>query len=393
MSAAAASAEGAPPEEPDRLGDAPHPRHARALYGQAAAEASFLDAYNSGRLHHGWLITGPRGVGKATLAWRIARFLLTRPAAQGAGGGGLFADAPAPSAPPAAQSLETDPDHPVIRRMAALSEPRLFLLRRGHDEKRNVLRREITVDEVRRLGSFFRLSAADGGRRVVIVDSADELNANAANALLKLLEEPPENATLLLVSHQPSALLPTIRSRCRALRCLPLGPEDLERAMSAAGQGDPGYEIGALSELAGGSVGAAIRLAGQEGLAAYGAIVALMESLPKLDRPAALRLCESAAGPKNAERFELLVELLDLFLARAARTGISGPPLVEAAPGEAALMLRLSPDAAAARRWAELQQELGARARQGRAVNLDPAALLLDMILRIADAASRIAAR
>ncbi len=407
MSAAAAAETDLPPE-PDRLGDAPHPRHTARLHGQQAAERAFLEAFNSGRLHHGWLITGPRGVGKATLAWRIARFLLSRPVpsgpdAQGRGAAapGLFGSGDLPETPPpgspagvdagdaaGAQGLDLAPDHPIARRVAALSEPRLFLLRRGWDAQRKALRREITVDEVRRLNGFFQLSAADGGRRVVVVDCADDLNTNAANALLKLLEEPPENATLLLVSHQPSALLPTIRSRCRILRCQPLGPDDLERAMSDAGMGETGREGAALAELAGGSVGAAIRLSGQDGLKAYREIVTLMQSLPGLDRPAALRLAESAAGAQRAERFDLLLELLDLFLARLARTGISGPPLVEAAPGEAALMQRLCPDAAAARLWAGLQQELGARARQGRAVNLDPAALLLDMILRIAEAAT-----
>ncbi len=363
--------------EPDRVEGAPHPRETTRLVGQQAAEAAFLEAFNAGRLHHGWLITGPRGVGKATLAWRIARFLLaTDPAA----------DTP--------QGLDIPRDHPVARRMAALAEPRLFLLRRAWDEQRKRLKQVITVDEVRKLGGFFHLSATDGGRRVVIVDSADEMNPSAANALLKLLEEPPAGAVLLLVSHQPSRLLPTIRSRCRELRCPPLPPADLARAVSAANGDDEGATPPqALAALSGGSVGEALRLSGLGGMETYTELVALFSTLPRLDRPRALKLAESAAGPRNAERFDLLLRLVDLFLTRTARTGVTGPPLVEAASGEGELMQRLSPDAAAARAWAELQQQLSTRARHGQAVNLDPAALLLDMFLRINETASRLAAR
>ncbi len=354
--------------EPDRVEGAPHPRETRTLLGQDAAQAAFLEAAAQGRLHHGWLITGPRGVGKATLAWRIARYLLA--------GGGM--------------SLDLAPDHPVARRVAALSEPGLFLLRRAWDEERKKLKTVITVDEVRRLKGFFSLSAADGGHRVVIVDSADEMNVNAANALLKVLEEPPEGATMLLVSHQPSRLLPTIRSRCRELRLGTLNAVDMAAALQAAGAATDAPDL--LAELARGSVGEAIRLTNLDGLALYAALVDLFATLPRLDRQRALALAESASGKGAEPRFDLLLTLFDLFLARLARTGVAGPPRVEAAPGEAELLARLSPDAAAARRWADLHQTLGARARHGRAVNLDPSALLLDMVLRVDETAALVTA-
>jgi DNA polymerase-3 subunit delta' len=371
--------------EPDRVEGAPHPRDTLVLYGQEAAEAAFLEAFAGARLHHGWLITGPRGVGKATLAWRIARFLLATPASDP--DGGLFGDAlPAPG------TLDIAADHPVARRLHAGSEPRLFHLRRGPNDKGDRLSADIRVDEVRRLKSFLHLSAADGGRRAVIVDAADELNPAAANALLKLLEEPPDDTVLLLVSHQPSGLLPTIRSRCRELRLSPLGPADLARALDGAGVSIDSPD--ALAALAGGSAGAAIRLVNLDGLATYAAIVKLFSTLPRLDRPAAIALAD-AAGQRGAgeTRFDLLLTLTDLLLARLARTGIAGAPAPEAAPGEAALLARLSPDPAAARAWADLHQTLGARARHGRAVNLDPAALLLDMILRIDQTAGQLALR
>ena len=363
--------------EPDRIEGAPHPRDTARLIGQGAAEAAFLDAYGAGRLHHAWLLTGPRGVGKATLAWRIARFLLATPEEEG---GGLFGDpAPAPA------TLDIAPDHPVTRRIHAGSEPRLFPLRRAWDADKKRLKTVITVDEVRRMKSFLHLSATDGGRRAVVVDPADEMNIAAANALLKMLEEPPKGVTFLLISHQPSRLLPTIRSRCRELRLSTLAPDDLAAAMQAAGA-----ETGngtALAALAGGSVGEAIRLTNLDGLETYTAIVRLFSTLPRLDRPQALKLAESAAQRGAEEKLALLLDLMDLFLARLARAGASGTTGPEAAPGEAQLLTRLAPHAQAGRRWAELQQGLGARARHGRAVNLDPAALILDMVLKIDEAA------
>jgi DNA polymerase III subunit delta' len=371
--------------EPDRVEGAPHPRDTARLFGQRAAEAAFVDAYATGRLHHGWLLTGPRGIGKATLAWRMARFLLTTPPDDGAGPS-LFGDpAPAPA------TLDTPSDHPVNRRIQAGAEPRLFVLRRAWDDEKKRLKSVISVDEVRRLKSFFQLSAADGGQRVAIVDDADEMNPPAANALLKLLEEPPAAVTLLLISHQPSGLLPTIRSRCRELRLATLAPDDLALALSQAEV--EATDPAALGALSGGSAGAAIRVANLDGLALYGMIITLFTGLPRLDRPTALRLAETGAARGQEARFDLILSLLDLFLARLARSGVSGPPVPEAAAGEAALFARLAPDLGAARVWAQLQQTLGARARKGRAVNLDPVALLLDMILKIDQTAGELAPR
>lgn len=367
--------------EPDRVEGAPHPRDTPLLRGQAAAEAAFLETVRSGRMHHGWLLTGPRGVGKATLAWRIARFLLAEEPADA----GLF------GAPPPPETLDIAPDHPIARRVAAQSEGRLKLIRRTPDEKTGRLRNVITVDDVRGLKSFFHLSAADGGRRVVIVDAVDEMNPNAANALLKELEEPPKDAVLLLVSHQPWRLLPTIRSRCRELRLIPLGPQDMAAALTAAGAEDTNAV--ALSELAAGSVGEAIRLANLDGVASYAALVSIFAGIPRMDRMKALALAD-LAGARGAEaRFDLMLTLIETFLARAARTGSLGAPPPEAVPGEAALLMRLAPDPAAGRSFADLQQTLGARARRGKAVNLDPAALLLDMVLKIDETAGTLGPR
>ena len=368
--------------EPDRVEGAPHPRETRVLLGHAAAEADYLASYTAGRPHHAWLITGPQGIGKATLAWKIARFWLATPPDDG----GMFA-------PPPPASLDVPHDHPVTRRSVALSEPRLYLLRQGLNETEKAVAQNILVKEVRKLTDYFHLSVADGGRRVCIIDTADDLNTAAANALLKLLEEPPPGVTFLLISHQPFRLLPTIRSRCRELRLSPLAPGDLARALTAAGAEISPRDATALSELAAGSVGEAFRLTNNDGLKLYATLIATLATLPRLDRPRALALAEAGAGRGAEAQFDLIVTLIDLCLARLARAGTAGLLPANAAPGESDLIARLSPDPWAARHWADLAQTLGVRARRGKAVNLDPAALLMDMILRIDETAATLAQR
>ncbi|MGV8987116.1 MAG: DNA polymerase III subunit delta' [Cypionkella sp.] len=368
--------------EPDRLEGAPHPRETLHLFGHQAAEDTFLSAFNSGRLHHAWLISGPKGVGKATLAWRLARFLLATPEDDG----GFFA-----SAKPT--TLDIPDSDPVAHRLLALSEPRLFLLRRPYDEKGDRLRADITVDETRALRNFLGLSAADGGRRVVIVDSADEMNRSAANGILKLLEEPPAKVTFLLVSHQPADLLPTIRSRCRDLRLAPLQPKDLAEALTQAGAAIEPDDREALAQLAGGSVGEAFRLSNLDGLKLYATIVRLFSTVPRMDRPLARMLADAASNRKNPEAFDLTVTLIDAFLARLARASAMRALPPEAARGEADLIERLASFEGAARVWADLAQHLGLRARKGKAVNLDPAALLMDMVLKVDETAAHVAQR
>ena len=371
-----------PLPDPDRLEGAPHPRVTGHLFGQPEAEAEFLQAFTSGRLHHAWMLTGPKGVGKATLAWRLSRFLLATPEDDG----GMFATPPP-------TNLDIDPANPVARRLLQLAEPRHFLLRRGPNDKETALSQVISVDEVRRMKSFFALSAADGGRRTAIIDSLDEMNPAAANALLKLLEEPPANVTLFLIAHQPARLLPTIRSRCRELRLMPLGPQDLADALTQAGGDIAPEDRPALAELSGGSVGEAFRLTNLDGLKLYSALTRLFATLPRLDRPQALAMAELAAAKGAAETFDLIVTLIDLFLARLARYGATGQTPPEAAVNGAQLLQRLAPHPHAARAWAELAQTLSARARRGKAVNLDPAALLMDILLQVDETAGSLAQR
>ena len=355
--------------EPDRVEGAPHPRETSGLHGQDAAQDAFLDAALGGRLHHGWMLTGPRGVGKATLAWRIARWVVAE-------------------MPQGEAGLYIPPDHSVFRRIAALGEPRVQLCRRPWDDKTRKLRKQITVDEIRRLKSFFTLSAADGGWRVAIIDAMDELNIAAQNALLKVLEEPPERVLFLMVCHQPGRLLPTIRSRCRELRLVPLDEGSLASAMMDAGFA-PGGESAALAELSGGSAGEAVRLIAEDGLALYRDLVALAGTAPRLDRAAAIRVAEACAGRGAEDRFDLAVRLISLLLARLARTGATGTAPAEAVPGEAAILLRLSPHPSAAQGWAGLAETSGQRIGHARLVNLDPAQVILDTFLAFDDVARR----
>lgn len=348
--------------EPDRVPGAPHPRMTGRVIGQDHAIGDFVEAARGGRLHHAWLLTGPRGVGKATLAWAIARWLIS-----GA----------------ESNDLGVAADDPAARRLRALSEPGLQLIRRPWDDKAGRLRAEITVDEIRKLLSFFHLSSSEGGWRIAIIDAADEMNTAAANALLKVLEEPPANGLILMIAHQPARLLPTIRSRCRLLRLNPLTPDLMSQVLGGMGVTDDTEALAALSD---GSVGEALRLSGQDGLARYQQIVDLFATLPRLDRLAAAKLSDQAARRASADGdpFDLTTTLLDRFLTRTARTGLMGAPLPQAAKGEGALLARLSPDDLAARDWADAQARLSARARAGRAVNLDPAALVMDMLTELA---------
>ncbi|MBW3098369.1 DNA polymerase III subunit delta' [Pseudohoeflea coraliihabitans] len=202
-------------ERPDLLEGAIAPESNTVLYGHSAAERFLADAYRMGRLHHALLLEGPEGIGKATLAFRLANHIISHPDP---------AQAPEDIGDP-------HPDSPVSHQLAAGASHNLMHLRRPQDEKTGKLKSVITVDEVRRLGRFFQQTAGSDNWRIAVIDTADDLNRNAANALLKMLEEPPRHALFLVLSHVPGRLLPTIRSRCMRLALQPLNRDDLASAM------------------------------------------------------------------------------------------------------------------------------------------------------------------
>lgn len=376
-------AEDAPQPEPDRVEGYPHPRESRSLFGQDRAQDAFLDAWRGGRLHHAWLLRGPQGIGKATLSYRIARALIAQEVPQA---GGFFGDAE----PVVPSNLDVPQDCPVQSRIEAQGEPRLSILRRTPNPTTDRMRNEITVDDVRAMRRFLQLSAADGGWRVIIVDDADQMNRNAANALLKYLEEPPPSCLFLLISHAPAGLLPTIRSRCRTLDLAPLGPDDLAFALQSAGATAPAGAETALAQLSTGSVGQSLRLMAGDGLQTYGHLIALMSGGQGVDRGAMTQLAEACAGRQNVDRYATVLGLLKILLARLAKVAATAQPPPEAASGEHGLMGAVASQPNQAAEWANTLAGISATTRHAVAVNLDPASTILDTLLTIDSTLTRV---
>jgi len=306
---------------------APEPRANPTLLGHEAAEAIMLDALRAGRMHHAWLITGPEGIGKATLAYRFARRLL--------------------AGQPAGDSLALDAADPVFRRVAAGSHADLLTVERIWDDKRKRMKTQIAVDDVRRINSFMSLTPAEGGWRVVIVDGAEELNQASANALLKVLEEPPPRAILLLVCAAAGRLLPTIRSRCRRLRLSPLADAPMARLLADMLPGLGADDRGRLVTLAEGSPGRALMLAEDEGLAVATLVDKLLAEMPNVP---AFRGYEVAdALGRGDSGFSTFMDLMRASLAAAVRETVRG----RADPDQRRLVALRSLDA-----WGELWQGL-----------------------------------
>ena len=286
----------------------PDPRANPTLLGHPEAEASLCTALAGGRLHHAWLITGPEGIGKATLAYRFARRLLAgRPAFGATDGEG---------------GLALDPAHPVFRRIAAGAHADLITVERGYDEKRKRLRKVITVEDVRRVAGFMALTPAEGGWRVALVDGAEEMNPAAANALLKVLEEPPARAVLLLVSAAPGRLLPTIRSRCRRLRLSPLPDPAMAELLARALPQLDETARGRLVTLAEGSPGRALLLAEAEGLAIAALVEGVLAALPALPPQRAHEIADTLGRGETG--FATFMDLLRAALAAALRETLCG---------------------------------------------------------------------
>jgi DNA polymerase-3 subunit delta' len=250
------------------MSEAPPPRANPGLRGQARAEAALLAAWNSGRMPHAWLICGPRGVGKATLAFRFARFVLAQPASPASAAAGLF------GAPPPPSTLAIGSDHPVFRRVASGGHADLQVLEPGmiHPETGKETA-EIVVEHVRGAIGFLAMTPAEGGWRVLVVDQAEAMNRNAENALLKILEEPHSRSLLMLISHAPGRLLPTIRSRCRRLDMPALDPAIVAELLGRQHPDLAGDRRDAIARIAGGSIGRAAELVAADALELYEAIL------------------------------------------------------------------------------------------------------------------------
>jgi DNA polymerase-3 subunit delta' len=280
----------------------PEPRANPILLGHESAEATLLEALRANRLHHAWLITGADGVGKATLAYRFARFLL--------------------SGRPAGDTLELPPNHPTFRRVAAASHADLLTIERAYDPKRRRMRTQIAVDDVRRINGFMSLTPAEGGWRVVIVDGAEDLNQASANALLKILEEPPSRAILLLVCAATGRLPATIRSRCRRLRLSPLNEAAMAPLLRDYLPELAPDERGRLATLAEGSPGRALLLAAEEGLKIATMVDKVFAELPDLPPMRAFDVADALGRSETG--FSTFMDLLRAGLAAAVRDAVRG---------------------------------------------------------------------
>ncbi len=375
MARAISAAETEDIPESDRLDGFPHPRMTARLYGHDACEAAFAEGFASKRLHHGWLVTGAEGTGKATLAYRMARFLLANP-----GDRDLFG-----------QSLDVSEDSSASRQVRALAHPGLMLLRRPYDIKFKRFKTEIPVDDVRRLRSFLSLTAAEGQYRVVLIDTADDLNASAANAVLKSLEEPPARTVFILLSSSPGRLLPTIRSRCRTLHLNPLSPDTLKRAVAqaiAASSDDVTASVPAgddwlmLERLAGGSVRRVLSLQAAGGLDLQRRLDGLVLGLPHIDWTAVHTLADEVSSVAAETKFYLLQSLLSGLVARLVRAQATGA----GAPADITLAQRLI-GAERLAAWASLWETQAAENAVVEALNLDRKSLILQAFARLEAAA------
>lgn len=360
-----ASADDEAPENRPRAWDAidgvGSPRETLAALGQDDARGVFAEAWAGKRRHHAWLFRGPRGVGKSVFAYEAARLALT-------------------------EGREQVQRELALAQIAAGAHPGLFELRRSYNDKTKKFRTAISVDDVRRLIDFFHLSAPDGGWRVALIDPADDLNTQAANALLKLLEEPPARALFLLVAHAAGRLPATIRSRCRRLDFAPLSPEVAAQAMRAAAPDLAEAEAHALALLAGGSPGEGLRLRAVGGVSLYEDILAFLADPTEPRRQAPL--VETAARRDAATPgLEVLARLLPLAVWRLARAPYQAGQGV--LPAEAQAAERLCASDGAARVWAEAAGAARDRLEAAAGLNLDPGRAILDTALYLGDVARR----
>ncbi len=358
--------------EADLLGGFPHPRQTASVIGYDSVQEMLVDSVAAGRMHHGWLITGSEGIGKATLAYALARFLLARENERDF----------------ASRRLAVPVTSVAFRQVAALSHPDLLVLRRPWDAKAKRHSTQITIDEVRRLRFFLSHKAEPTQWRVVIVDSADDLNIAAANAILKSLEEPPVRTVFMLLSSEPGRLLPTIRSRCRQLALAPLSPDALkaavDQAISAGEAGTPPSpsDWPRLVELSKGSVRRALGICTTGGLKIYDRVLGSVTTLPRIDWALVHSLSDELAGAAAEQKFEQFYEfLLDLLarLIRARATGVGSK-------ADLALSQQLiRPERLAA--FAAAWPEIAASKSEAMALNLDRKALIMDTMMRLGRAA------
>ncbi len=308
------------------------PRANPDFSGHEAIERELLQDYLSGRMPHAVVLAGPQGIGKATLAFRLARFLLSRGEEDG---GGLFGDV----APPT--SLYLAPENPVFRRVAAGGHADLVTVEREYDEKRGRLKNDISVESVRRIHPFLRMTAAEGGWRMVIVDGADALNASSQNALLKILEEPPKKTVLILTTSQPGKFLPTIRSRCRMVHMEPLPDAILSELLEKMAPGLGPDEKNILIRMGQGSIGKALRFYEDDGVTLYRELLEAVSMKPDLDMVKVHKLAEKLGKYGAEQSFATATEIMSGWCERQTRSSARGVAPEDILPGDAAVFQKI----------------------------------------------------
>jgi DNA polymerase-3 subunit delta' len=349
------------------------------LIGHTAAEKTLSDAWTTGHMPNAWLISGPQGIGKASLAYNFATLILN--GILKGEGGDLFGATP--------MGLELAADDPVAAMVTNGTHPDLMVVQRTVNEKTKRMREEIVIDDARKASGLFARTSSTGGWRVVIVDAADELNTNAANALLKLVEEPPEKAVVLLVAHRPGRVLLTLRSRCRHLRLGPLSADQVAKVLAAhhTDADTTPQQAAALAALAEGSPGRALRLAAVDGLTLHGDLLDILAGLPNMDILAQHKLADRMARGGNTESFRVFAELMLGWMTRMIQTGAGHPPAM-APPGEAALAARLLPRRSLDQ-WVGLWENFTEALAKGQGLNLDRKQVVLNLFSTLQEAIAR----
>ena len=363
------------------------PRENPDLIGHNDAELQFLNAWATGCLHHAWLLSGPKGIGKATLAYRFARFLLTygRPS-EGENPGPALFEEEMPKAIP--DSLFIDPNSPLFRRIASNGHADLKVIERGISDDGKRMQAIIPIDKIRGVGHTLSLTAGEGGWRVIIIDGAEDMNPNAANALLKLLEEPPPNTVLLLISHTPRRLLPTIRSRCRQLRLSELGPELLETLIAERLPELSLSDRQTLACISDGSIGRALNLASGDGITLQRDLLQVMKSLPYLDITTAHKFADKVSRRDADLAWRTAVELAsrgvaDIVASITRENGIADRGYL---PEEVACLVKLG-SMAPAQRWIEVWESNNALFARADSANLDRKQVMLNALTTMANVA------
>ncbi|MBN8543086.1 MAG: DNA polymerase III subunit delta' [Alphaproteobacteria bacterium] len=293
------------------------PRENPNLIGHEAIEQSFLDEFARGKMHHAYLLCGPKGIGKATFAYRLARFLLSHGAINKPADDtfSLFGDAPKEAAAPLT-GLEMAEDNPIFRRVIAGSHSDLLAIAPLYDEKKKVEKAEINADQAKEVPQFLSLTPAESEWRVVIVDAVDQLNTTAANALLKILEEPPARSILLLVCHTLGDILPTIKSRCRVMR---MSAPDLKHFSKILNQIAPDVTSEAhegLYAMSQGSPGLAIQLNDKNATEIYRGLLSHMQ--PDVTPAEKAQFASKLAGSKSPDTLKIIYHCWQIAIDRIA---------------------------------------------------------------------------